>query len=93
MQAKEGKTALSLSENFNGSIDLLLTDVIMPQMNGKILAEQLIAQRSDLKVLYVSGHIDSMITQQGIADINSDLLQKPYTIESLNYKIRNIFDN
>ncbi len=93
MQAKEGKTALSLSKKYNGPIDLLLTDVIMPQMNGKILAEHLTAQRSKLKVLYISGHIDSMITQQGIVNENSDLLQKPYTFESLNYKIRNIFDS
>ncbi len=93
MQAKEGKMALSLSEEYNGSIDLLLTDVIMPQMNGKILAEHLLAQRSNLKVLYISGHIDSMITQQGIVGENSDLLQKPYTFESLNNKIRNIIDS
>ncbi|MBN2031122.1 response regulator [bacterium] len=93
MQAKEGKAALSLSKEYEGPIDLLVTDVIMPQMNGKILAEHLIAQRASLKVLYISGHIDSMITQQGIVDVDSDLLQKPYTFESLNYKIRNIFDN
>lgn len=93
IQAKEGITALSLSEEFDGSIDLLLTDVVMPQMNGKMLAEQLMARRSNLKVLYVSGHVDSIIAQQGIVNVNEALLQKPYTFESLNYKIRNIFDN
>ncbi len=93
IQAKEGKTALSLSGKYCGSIDLLLTDVIMPQMSGKMLAEQLIVQRSNLKILFTSGHIDSMLTQQGIINLNRSLLQKPYTFESLHHKIRDIFDN
>ena len=93
MQAKEGKDALALSEQYEGSIDLLVTDVIMPHMNGKVLAERLLAQRSNLKILFISGHIDSMITQRGIFNISSAFLQKPFTIESLSYKIRSVFDN
>jgi len=93
MQAEEGRAALSLSEQYDGSIDLLVSDVIMPHMNGKVLAERLLAQRSDLKVLFISGHINSIIAQSGIFNISSAFLQKPYTIENLSNKIRDIFDN
>jgi signal transduction histidine kinase/CheY-like chemotaxis protein len=93
LKAKEGKSALSLAESYEGSIDLLVTDVIMPYMNGKALAEQLTTKRTDLKVLYISGHIDSMITQHGILEDNVEFLQKPFTADSLSHKIRSVFDN
>ena len=93
LKAKEGKSALSLADSYEGSIDLLVTDVIMPYMNGKALAERLTMKRTDMKVLYISGHIDSMITQHGILEDDVEFLQKPFTADVLSHKIRNVFDN
>ena len=93
LKAKEGKSALSLAESYDGSIDLLVTDVIMPYMNGKALAEKLTTKRSDIKVLFISGHIDSMITQHGILEDDVEFLQKPFTADILSHKIRSVFDN
>ncbi len=93
MQAREGTEALKVAQSYDGRIDLLLTDVIMPNMNGKMLAEQLVGERNGLKVLFLSGYTDTMILQQGITDSCETFLQKPYTLESLSIKIRHIFDN
>ena len=93
LEAKEGKSAISISDQFEGTIDLLVTDVIMPLMNGRALAEKLTTLRTNIKVLFISGHIDSMITQHGILDPEVQFLQKPYTVESLSHKIRNVFNN
>lgn len=93
MQASEGNEAISLSEKYKGQIDLLMTDVIMPHMNGNVLAERLIARRSDMKVLYLSGHTETMFIHKGILNPSTEFLQKPYTLQTLSYKIRTIFDN
>ena len=93
IEAREGKSALNMAESYNGNIDLLVTDVIMPHMNGKALAEQLSQKRTDMKILYISGHIDSMISHHGIPNSGVQFLQKPYTVDILSHKVRNVFDN
>ncbi len=92
MQAREGNDALALAEWYKGKIDLLLTDVSMPYMNGKSLAERLKEKRSEIKVLFMSGHADRRVIPPGI--INSDVafLPKPYTAEVLCNKIRSVID-
>ncbi len=91
IQAEEGKEALRLADKYTGCIDLLITDVIMPHMNGKDLASHLQKLRQNMKVLFISGHSDSIITNQGIDESQSDFLQKPFTLESLSQKIRAVF--
>jgi signal transduction histidine kinase/CheY-like chemotaxis protein len=93
LTAREGREALTVSRNHRGHIDLLLTDVVMPHMNGKLLAEHLSLQRHDLKVLFLSGYTPNMMIHQGILNGSAAFLQKPYTMESLSHKIRQIFDN
>lgn len=93
IEASEGRSALALAEDYKDDIDLLVTDVIMPYMNGKALAERLKKQRTKMKVLFISGHVDSMITQHGILETGVQFLQKPYTVENLSRKVRNVFDN
>ena len=93
MQASEGRSALHMAETYQGKIDMLLTDMVMPHMNGPVLAEKVQAIRSDIKVLYITGHVDSMIQRCGLDRPDVAFLQKPFTLESLNMKIRNIFDN
>lgn len=93
MLAKEGKDAISMAESFDGNIDMLVTDVIMPHMNGKDLAEVLQSRRSNIKVLFISGYADRIIEDQGIDETCEAFLQKPFTFEGLSHKIRTVFDN
>ena len=93
MQAREGNDALALAEWYKGKIDLLLTDVSMPYMNGKSLAERLKEKRSDIKILFMSGHADRRLIPPGIIDSDVAFLPKPYTVETLCYKIRSVIDN
>ena len=84
--------ALTISDSYKGTIDLLLTDVVMPNMSGKSLADQILQTRSDVKVLYISGYTGNMIRHQGIASENDDFLQKPFTADILMRKIRDMFE-
>ena len=93
MQACEGKEALALSKEYKGCIDMLLTDVVMPHMDGKTLAKQIRTKRNDIKVLFLSGYTSTMMKHKGIININTAFLQKPFTSEKLSKKIRHIFDD
>ncbi|MDQ6808671.1 MAG: ATP-binding protein, partial [Verrucomicrobiota bacterium] len=77
--AEDGVHALEIAEKFDGEIHLLVTDVIMPNMNGHELAIKLSAIRTQMKVLYVSGYSDNDIGEHGVLDPKIDLLQKPFT--------------
>jgi PAS domain S-box-containing protein len=91
-EAEGGSQALQLFEQHATSIDLLLTDVVMPQMSGRELAEHLLAARPDLKVLYMSGYTNDVIARHGLLDSATALLQKPFTQESLGRKVRAVLD-
>jgi signal transduction histidine kinase/ActR/RegA family two-component response regulator len=88
--ARDGIEALNKAEEFDGRIHLLVTDVIMPHMNGHELAVQLCQLRPDLKVLYVSGYSDNDIGDHGVLDPRHELLQKPFTPQTLARKIREV---
>jgi signal transduction histidine kinase len=88
--AGDGLEALDLAENFDGTIDLLVTDVIMPHMNGPELAARLVDVRPEMKVLYVSGYSDNDIGDHGMLDSGFELLQKPFTPQTLAGKIREV---
>ena len=79
-------------ENHQGSIDLLLTDVIMPEMNGKELYKQASEKFPDLKVLYMSGYADDVIGEIGETEKTAGFLQKPFSVKSLAAKVREILD-
>ena len=79
LSAADGESALALSRAFPGRIDLLVTDVVMPGMHGRELAEQLEQLRPGLRVLFVSGYNDDAILQQGISLDERTFLQKPFT--------------
>jgi signal transduction histidine kinase/CheY-like chemotaxis protein len=83
--------ALDLFQTGRESVDLLLTDVIMPRMNGRELAEWMSAERPGLKVLYFSGYTDDVIERYGIA-VDAALLRKPFSREALGSKVRAILD-
>jgi len=88
--AVDGLEALEVAGNFDGTIHLLVTDVIMPHMNGHELAGKLSRIRPDMKVLYVSGYSDNDIGDQGVLDPRFELLQKPFTPQTLARKIRDV---
>ena len=88
--APDGIEALNLATEFDGEIHLLVTDVIMPHMNGHELASKLCALRPGMRVLYVSGYSDNDIGDHGVLDPRHDLLQKPFTPQTLARKIRDV---
>jgi two-component system cell cycle sensor histidine kinase/response regulator CckA len=88
--ARDGLEALEMAAGFDGTIHLLVTDVIMPHMNGHELAEKLSRVRPDTKILYVSGYSANDIGDHGILDPRIELLQKPFTPQTLARKIRDV---
>lgn len=89
----DAEVALQLAISHSGPIHLLLTDVVMPQISGAELAKQLLVVRPDLKVLYMSGYSESVVTQQGLFKAEYAFLQKPFTPETLVRKIRTVLDH
>lgn len=92
LQAANGTEAIEICETFEEKIDLLLTDVIMPGMNGRMLADKLTSKRPKMKVIYMSGYTDNTIAHHGILEPGIVLLQKPLTQSSLANKIREVLD-
>jgi signal transduction histidine kinase/CheY-like chemotaxis protein len=84
--------ALHLAAEYPGRIDLLLTDVVMPEMHGPAVARLLTVSRPEMKVLYVSGYSDNDISDQGVLDPSLDVLQKPFTQQILISKVRELLD-
>jgi len=91
--ASQGAEAMQMAHNHRGKIDLLVTDVIMPEMNGHELATKLTHERPNMKVLYVSGYSDNDIGDHGTLDPRYDLLQKPFTPQTLARKIREVIQD
>src|SRR5438105_1296718 len=90
--APDGNAGLSLGKEFQGSIDLVLTDVIMPQMGGKELVDKLKSVRPESKVLFMSGFTDDAIIHHGVSDDGVFFLQKPFSTECLAAKVREVLD-
>lgn len=88
--ASNAGEALLISEQHTGFIHLLLTDVVMPRMSGPDLVERLDPWHPEMKVLYVSGYTDNAIAEHGVPDLEVALLQKPFSVESLLQKMRQV---
>ncbi len=92
LEAKHGHEAMILGRQHSGVIHLMLTDVVMPQMSGRELAEQLTPLRRDMKVLYMSGYTDDAIVHHGVLDEGTAFIGKPFTPSALTRKVREILD-
>ncbi len=93
LSAPNGEAALEIAGHHSGIFDLLLTDVVMPGMNGRVLAEQLSMRQPGLKVLFMSGYTDSFIAGHGVLQKGTNLLHKPFTEEILISKVREVLDS
>lgn len=91
LSAASGEEALEVAVR-GGTFDLLLTDVVMPGMNGRVLAEQLLPRQPGMRVLYMSGYTDSFIAGHGVLEAGTHLLHKPFTDEVLIRKVRDVLD-
>jgi len=85
--------ALILSRNHLGALHLLLTDVIMPGMDGPALAKQVQKERPDIKVLFMSGYATNFIMHDGVVDPGTNFLEKPFHPRTLLSKVREVLDS
>src|SRR5438552_12669881 len=92
LEADRGSTALDIARRHKGQIDLLLTDVIMPDTNGRKLAETIQAARPGLRVLYMSGYPDGAIASHGMLEPGVAYLAKPFTTEAITRRVREVLE-
>ena len=92
LEACDGAQALQMAAAHNGTIDILVTDVVMPRISGRELASQIAAARPNVKVLFISGYTDDSIFRHGVLQGGVAYLQKPFNLKSIAQKIREVLD-
>jgi CheY-like chemotaxis protein len=90
--ARTGKEALQIVAEHSGTIDLIATDVVMPEMNGRQLVEKVIEARPGIRVLFMSGYTDDEVMRRGVIEGQTAFLQKPFTPDLLAQKVREVLD-
>ena len=90
--AENGRQALAMLEDHRGPLHLLLTDVVMPEMNGRELFDRVSRLYPDVRVLYMSGYADDVITARGLMDEDPNFVQKPFSVRTLSEKVREVLD-
>ncbi|HWY03882.1 MAG TPA: PAS domain S-box protein [Candidatus Acidoferrum sp.] len=90
MEAENGEDGVALAARHKGKIDLVITDVVMPGMGGRELVKQLAETRRETKVLYLSGYTEDAIVSEGTIESGAAFLQKPFTLQNLSRKVREV---
>ncbi|MEI6669822.1 MAG: PAS domain S-box protein [Acidobacteriota bacterium] len=93
LTADSPREAIRIAENHEGSVDLLVTDVVMPEMHGRALADKIAAIRPDARHLFVSGYTADVIANRGVLDQSVHFLQKPFSLQELGAKVRQALDS
>jgi CheY-like chemotaxis protein len=93
LEATEGVEAISIGKKYKDPIHLLVTDVVMPKMNGQAVAEELSGVHPETKVLYMSGYTDNTIAHFGVLEEGVEYIQKPFAVDNLVRQVRVILDN
>jgi len=92
LAAADGEEACRVCEAYSGEIHLMITDVVMPQMSGREVAEHVSKKRPDMQVLYMSGYTDDSVVRHGVLDEKIPFLQKPFTPDSFARKVRELLE-
>ena len=93
LQAADGPSALATARAYDGELHLLVTDVVMPGMNGRELADRLAADRPGIRVLYVSGYTDHAVVRHGVLEEGIAFLSKPFDLRDLTRTVREVLDS
>jgi CheY-like chemotaxis protein len=93
LSASGGQEALALAEEYSGKIDLLLTDVVMNPISGPVLAENLIRERPEMKVIFISGYAVTALAPDGVLKPGTVLVDKPFTMKILAAKLREVLES
>ena len=92
LEAADVEDAMRIAEHHEGVIQLLITDVVMPRMNGRALADAVRRHRPNIKMLFMSGYTDNAIVHHGVLEPGTPFLQKPFTLGTLGRKVREVLD-
>jgi PAS domain S-box-containing protein len=92
LEAPSAEAALDITTRYSGTIHLLLTDVVMPGLNGRELASRLATLRPDARVIFMSGYTDDAVTRHGVLEPGSAYVQKPFTPDAIARKVREVLD-
>ncbi len=92
LEASDGESALQICHEHHGSIDLLLSDVVMPRIGGRELRQKMADLNPHTRVIFTSGYTDDAVVRHGVLQAESDFLQKPFTIHALLRKVREVLD-
>jgi CheY-like chemotaxis protein len=92
LESRNGPEALAICSNFADPIHLLLTDMIMPGMSGPELKGKIAAMRPGISVLFMSGYTDDSIIRNGVLDLDTSFIEKPFTPDGLSRKVRDVLD-
>jgi len=90
VEAENGETGLTMAAKHEGNIDLVITDVVMPGMGGREMAQRLTETHPKIKVLYLSGYTEDTVVSEGAAESGTAFLQKPFTLQHLSRKVREV---
>ena len=93
LEASNAETAAMLAREHAGRIDLLLADVVLPGASGRAVADELVVQRADLKLLFMSGYTEDAIARRGVLAPNTPFINKPFSADALAAKVREVLEN